>query len=500
MAIERDFITPAGMTVLTTANVVGNTTSLDMFSNTARAQTYPIFSQNFAMSPLLDSRFVFIRNTTGSYVAANGIIAYANTNVPRFEYDPITFQGKGLMLEEGRFNQVQNSSNMGGVNWGGYDGVAGGDNFEIIPNAGRAPDGSNTACFFLHNTDVNTYYVLWQDVANIQTNVTYTRSVFIKANTSPQESGSQIAQYDNVDNQNSVYITLGFNANGTISGYSNISGAAGANCQVHSIGWQNYPDGWSRFYYSFRYTSGGTRTIQLKHELNSAGLTGTNFNARGIYWWGAQVEQGPFVTSFIPTLPNQTTSRQSDYAYIQDDNFRSFKTNIMTVVDTTAYQGYHGNGAMVSTSEQRYNNVWKIMNLPRLPGPYVPAQDSRFAGGQEIGHYTLNNVTPVHAYQHYLGGFINNETYAGFNVFNNLVTGTANSNITDVNYVSTAMVIRSNNYIFVANGGISSTNINYSGLANNNYMQIGPLNGYFKRLAIYSGQLSNTEMIAITTT
>lgn len=498
MAIERDFITPAGMTVLTTANVVGNTTSLDMFSNTARSQSYPIFSQNFAMSPLLDSRFVFVRNTSGSYVAANGLIAYANTNVPRFEYDPITFQGKGLMLEEGRFNQVQNSSNMGGVNWGGYDGDVAGDNFIIVPNAGLAPDGSNTACFFRHNTDVNTYYVLWQDATNIVTNVTYTRSVFVKANTTPQEAGGQIGQYDNVDFINSVYISFGFNANGTISGWS--GGAIGSNVQVHSVGWQNYPDGWSRFYYSFRYTSGGARTIQLKHELNGAGLTGTNFNARGVYWWGPQLEQGPFVTSFIPTLPNSGAARTTDYAYIQDDKLRSFKTDIMTVVDTTASQGYHGNGAMITSSEQRYNNVWKIMNLPRLPGPYVPAQDSRFAGGQEIGHYTLNNVTPVHAIQHYLGGFINEETYAGFNVFNNYSTGTANSYITDVNYVSTAMVLRSNNYVFVANGIISSTNRNYSGLANNNYMQIGPVNGYFKRLAIYSGQLSNTELYNITTT
>jgi len=60
--------------------------------------------------------------------------------------------------------------------------------------------------------------------------------------------------------------------------------------------------------------------------------------------------------------------------------------------------------------------------------------------------------------------------------------------------------MRSNNWIMVTNGALTSTTLNYFAGANNNTFQIGPLNGYFKRLAVYNTQLSNAEMISITTT
>lgn len=189
MALERDFITPADVVVQTTANVVGNTTSVDMFGNTQKSLSFPIFTQNFGISDRLDSRFVYVRNSNATYIAANGLIAYANNNQPRFEYDPVTLQGKGLLMEEGRTNMVFNSSGVGGTNWSSYDGLIN-QTYDIITNAGTAPDGSNTAAFFRHITDVSTYYVMYPTTQlPILNNVTYTYSIFAKANTtlkSPQ--------------------------------------------------------------------------------------------------------------------------------------------------------------------------------------------------------------------------------------------------------------------------------------------------------------------------
>lgn len=493
MALERDFITPAGMTVTTTANVVGNTAFVTAYSNTARAQTYPVFSQNFAMSPYLDSRFTFYRSSSATYVAASGLIATAANNVPRFEYDPFTLQCKGLLIEEGRINYLLNSSVMGGTNWSSFDGDSGGDNYGIRINAGTAPDGTSNATFFYHTTNVSTYKVLSQTVNSLSGNAHYTRSVFVKANTSPVEPAVFLSHWDSIDNT-TTGITYSFNSNGTISGVSGLTGGT-ANCLITSVGYQYYPDGWVRIYYTFRYITGGTRSVEFKLELDGTALSASTNNVRGVYCWGAQAENGPFITSYIPTIVGSTGIRQTEYAETKDANLASFKNeSAMTVVDTSAAIGYSGNTA----AEQRYNTVWRIRNGPPLPpGPGV---DPRY-GAQEMGHYQLYNSS-IHSIQHYFGGFNQVETYAGFNVFNATTNTSVIQILSNAPMVTTATVLRSNNFIFVANGGVSSTNVNYFAGNTNNEFRIGGAGGnmYLKRIAVYGGQLSNTEMINITTT
>ena len=493
MATERDFITPADVVVLTTANVVGNTAFVDLYSNTARAQTYPVFSQNFALSPYLDRRWTYVRTSNATFLAANGIISIAGANTPRFDHDPVTLQCKGLLLEEGRVNLVRGATRMVGTGWSFSDGLNG-RNSTIIPDAGVAPDGTNNACFYVHVTDVSAYHTYGQTLTTqIANNTTYTHSVFFKANTTPQEPSFLLGQYDNLDAINSVLLSFSFAANGTITGWT--SSGSGSNVVIQSVGSQNYPNNWVRLYYSFRYT-GGPRTIAIKHDLNGGSLSASTNNVRGVYMWGSQLEQGPFPTSFIPTSDNLTATRVTDTAYIDGDKLNTFKDDrSMTVVATTAPLAWHGNTAMVSSTEQRYNTVWTLLNNPAPPGPFVPAIDSRFP--QQGAYFSyLNDVSP-HRISYYHAMFNNIENYIGFNGYNL----TVNNYITDASYITNAITMRSNNWIMVSNGTLSSTNLNYFAGANNNYFQIGGAgNVYFKRLAIYNTQLSNTEMIGITTT
>lgn len=496
MALERDFITPADVVVLTTANVVGNTAFVELYSNTARAQTYPVFSQNFASSPYLDSRWTYVRASNGTFLASNGTLSYAGANTPRFDHDPVTLQCKGLLLEEGRLNLVWNSSRMVGSGWGFGDGLNN-LNAEIIADAGVAPDGSNTAAFFRHVTDVNTYYTYGHNIATqIANNVTYTYSVFVNSNTSPQEPLFTIGQFDTLDGINSILINFSTAANGSVTGFT--GGSSGSNVQLHSVGSQNYPNGWVRVYYSFRYTS-GARFISTKHDLVATGLTPAMSRVRGIYLWGSQLEQGPFPTSFIPTPPTGTAIRTTDTAFIRGDNLNTFKDdNSMTVVDTVGIFGYHGNTAMIASTEQRFQTVWELRNNPAPSTPaaqFTPTIDPRYNAQNTIRSY-LNSSGAPHQIQQYTGMFNQAENYIGFNVFNLSV----NNNISNCTYISTATTMRSNNWIMATNGALSSTTSNYFAGANNNYFQIGPLNGYFKRLAVYNTQLSNNEMINITTT
>jgi hypothetical protein len=82
----------------------------------------------------LDPRFTFQRDSIATYYDANGILRYAGVDQPRFDHDPATLEPSGMRLERPGKNWVAGDFSL----WNPT-----GDN--STPNAGLAPDGSNTA-------------------------------------------------------------------------------------------------------------------------------------------------------------------------------------------------------------------------------------------------------------------------------------------------------------------------------------------------------------------
>lgn len=76
------------------------------------------------MADTLDPRVVFSRASTATYINSAGALQAAAVGVPRIDYDPVTLQRRGLLLEESRTNLVRNSQMTGGsagvwpTNWG----------------------------------------------------------------------------------------------------------------------------------------------------------------------------------------------------------------------------------------------------------------------------------------------------------------------------------------------------------------------------------------------
>jgi hypothetical protein len=321
--------------------------------------------------------------------------------------------------------------------------------------------------------------------------------VFAKANTNPQEPVLVLAQYDATDNNNSVYLQFNTAANGAITSWVNFG--TSANIHISSIGVQPYPNGWNRIYYSFRYTSGTRSYVQFKHEINGSALSASTNRVRGVYWWGAQCEQGPFVTSYIPTTSTSTATRTVDLAYISGANTNSIKNpTSMTIVDTVAILGYHGNTVMTGSSEQRFTAVWELRNLP-APASFAYTlgfnYGAFFTAQSTIRSY-FNSTTTPHAVANYMAMFNNNENYLGFPQSSISV----NNYITDAAYITCATTMRDFSFSFAANGVLHSTGSSRFAGDNNNYFQIGPLNGYFKSLTIYGTKLSNSEVVNITQT
>ena len=57
--------------------------------------------------PTLDARLTFTRATTAWYTNAAGVLTQAGINAPRFDYDPLTLQPLGLLIESQSTNQIQ---------------------------------------------------------------------------------------------------------------------------------------------------------------------------------------------------------------------------------------------------------------------------------------------------------------------------------------------------------------------------------------------------------
>jgi len=72
----------------------------------------PTLNLDFANSQELDPRITFTRGSIGTFVNKNGLIETAPANVPRFDYDPISGECRGLLIEEQRTNLVTNSTSV----------------------------------------------------------------------------------------------------------------------------------------------------------------------------------------------------------------------------------------------------------------------------------------------------------------------------------------------------------------------------------------------------
>lgn len=317
MALQQDFIVKNGLVVRNTATL----STLDSFvgTSTSLIKNLPTLNLNFIGTPQLDSRIAFIRSSGATYVGKDGLIKYADVNVPRFDFSPTNVgQSLGLLIEEQRSNYSYNSSDVGNPSsWGLQVGVAGSANF--TRNYTTAPDGSTNATFVYHTTTTLTYKNINQGVA-ISTGQSYTFSIWVKSAGEPSIGITHFDGYTGLNSYYSAYrwATDSFDAP-TITGSTETSIALPS----RTI----YPNGWIRIQYTTAWNSGPSRTISFKWELDSS----TSVPGRGFYLWGSQVENcaygntsSNYATSYIPTPTTAVVTRGNDNAYIFGNAFNQF--------------------------------------------------------------------------------------------------------------------------------------------------------------------------------
>jgi hypothetical protein len=232
-------------------------------------------------------------STVGDYVPTTSTI----NSAPRFDHDPTTGESLGLLVEEARTNLSLQSEDFSNAYWVKTS-------CTITSNESTAPNGTLTADLW---TNTGSPGVIENSITKDTTARTYTSSLWVKGTltqlTVSLDDGTTV-------NRGRVQYNLSTNVVGTVFNdglFTNTSGTL-----------TRFPGGWVRVTMTTTTSSG--ITIRLRPFFSGTGSTARI--------WGAQVEEGAFPTSYIPTVAS-TVTRAADVASITGSNFGVTRTNLL---------------------------------------------------------------------------------------------------------------------------------------------------------------------------
>ena len=243
---------------------------------------------------VLDPRITFSRGSIGTRVNRNRLIETVSANTPRFDYDPVTGECKGLLIEESRINIALQSESINSSPWST-------STLTFSTNSIVAPDGNTTADKLIEIPSFSSFKTTSQSVGTISG--TYTVSGFFKA-------GERFRGYLQL---------FGTGGNATVIfnlKTGTITGGAGTNTITP------YGNGWYRVTSTAVFTSASAAIyVVVQNDSGTSAYTGDGTS--GLYCWGVQVEASGTPTSYIPTS-GSTVTRSTDLARMTGTSFSSW--------------------------------------------------------------------------------------------------------------------------------------------------------------------------------
>lgn len=251
--------------------------------------------------------FTNATTTARTYVGSDGLLKTAAINVPRIEFNPITRQCLGLLIEEQRQNLCVHSENVTAANWGK-------SNISVTADQTTAPTGVVSADLVAESA-VSGFHSVTLPSGSVTSGTAYTVSVFLK-----KGSGSTAPSW--------VILALGSQFPSSAVAFNVSTGSFGAfSGASFTYAVKQYTDGWWRV--SLTATATGTGSSQplsviFSNNANTASAPSyLGVVTSDIFVWGAQFEAGSFASSYIPTT---TTSlvRSADVCSITGAAFTGF--------------------------------------------------------------------------------------------------------------------------------------------------------------------------------
>jgi len=218
---------------------------------------------------------------TATRVNSAGFIETVLANKPRLDYTNVTCPK--LLIEPQRTNIILRSQEQDNASWGK-------SNTTVTANAIASPDGTTNADKLVESATTSSHLIFQS--FTLSTSTDYTVSVYLKAG---ERTRCNIRLTTFAGAQDSaVNLTTGTVDNGTLT---------------------NVGNGWFRFSRTLNSSTGAGSPLIAVNLANSSGVTTyAGDGTSGLYVWGAQVEQGSFVSSYIPTTTASVT-RNADQCY-----------------------------------------------------------------------------------------------------------------------------------------------------------------------------------------
>jgi len=363
--------------------------TISLSAGSGAAIVRPTFSRDFAGEKTLDNgtgpAITFTRASDATFFDANGTLQTAGTNVPRFDHDPATGASRGLLIEEARTNLFERSAELDNAYWNKTRAT-------VTANDQVSPDGGTNAEKVTANaTNANGSHV--NKAVTITSAATVSVSAFFKKGSNDHalilvgDAGANAArQWFNLD--------TGAVASSNTAG----TGWAKSSATITSVG-----NGWYRCV--FVVTTTGTTAQGVFYPAVSAdlGFSATDVSTFG-YIWGAQLEQGAFATSYIPTTTAAAT-RAADSAVVTPVSsfYNATEGTLFTAFRPRVVTGTRTLSAFDNDTEDEQVRLRNVDTDPRLTvndggveqanidaGTVAAATDYRLAGAFKLDDFAAS--------------------------------------------------------------------------------------------------------------
>ena len=261
----------------------------------------------------------------------------APVNTPRFDFNPVTGESLGLLVEGSSTNLCTYSNGIGGTGWTNSA-------IAYTASANIAPDGTQTASL-LAPSATSAQHVTYGTAINTSSSTVYTLSCYVKSAglryiclAFTRSSGDVLHALSNFDLQTGTA--------GTAITSGNVTYTTSASSNIVAVG-----NGWYRCALTFAVAAGGypanpfiIATNTLTASTTFPTISGDGIN--GYYVWGMQFEAtqnsgaSSALTSFIATTSASVT-RAAEYPTVTATNFSTFFNNSQGTWYVEAQGGYY---------------------------------------------------------------------------------------------------------------------------------------------------------------
>jgi hypothetical protein len=425
--------------------------------NTDFPNVRPSLDLRFALAKKLDPRITFTRGSTGTYFGSDGLMRTAGVNEPRFDHDPITGQSLGLLIEESRTNLVRNNTSQGAV--AGTPGTLPTNSYAFTYPSGTTSQvvsvGTENGIPYF---DIRFYGVSSQNgelswVPQTGTNTPITGGQVVSASAYLKVVSGTFANITNLN----VRI-LDYNGSSYLAESSTIVSASSLQSSTLTR------------YSHTRTTGGSANGVVFSITLNKTSAGPVDITLRiGM----PQIEVGSFPTSVIPNSSiSSTVTRSADNASMTGTNFSSwYNSSEGSVYCEANSNNLTSGGTIFIASNASYTERFAQLSLTGNVG---------YGYGATWNTNSRIIAPPNNAYS------IVGDTYAN-GAYKKIAVS---ASLINLNGVSTNKVI--SKYLNLGNlypTGIIQARI---GSYNNN---VSYLNGTIKRLTYYPIQLTNQQLI-----